>query len=82
MADTPVLCRSVDGVVLVVAAEHSSRSDVRRTIGQVTAVRGTIVGAVLQRVDLARNFYYYGRYYKEYYRDDSAGSDAAAYPAS
>lgn len=83
MADTAVLCRSVDGVVLVVAAEHSSRSDVRRTIEQIASVGGTIVGAVLQRVDLARNFYYYGRYYKEYYRsDDAEGSDASAYRVS
>jgi capsular exopolysaccharide synthesis family protein len=68
MADTPVLCPLVDGVVLVVSAEQSPRPAVQRSVDQVAGVGGKIVGVVLNRVDLRRNSYYYGQYYGEYYR--------------
>ena len=68
MADTPVLCPTVDGVVLVVAAEESGRPAVQRAIDQIQGVGGKIIGVVLNKVDLARNSYYYGQYYGEYYR--------------
>jgi len=68
MADTPVLCPAVDGIVLVVAAETSGRPAVHRAVDQVTSVGGKIIGVVLNKVDLERNAYYYGQYYGEYYR--------------
>jgi succinoglycan biosynthesis transport protein ExoP len=68
MADTPVLCPVVDGVVLVVSAEQSPRPAVQRSVDQVRGVGGKVTGVVLNRVDLRRNSYYYGQYYGEYYR--------------
>jgi polysaccharide biosynthesis transport protein len=68
MADTPVLCPIVDGVVLVVAAEVSGRQAVNRAVDQIASVGGKVVGVVLNKVDLERNAYYYGQYYGEYYR--------------
>jgi capsular exopolysaccharide synthesis family protein len=68
MADTPVLCPNADGVVLVVGAEVSTRPAIQRAVDQVVGVGGRIVGAVLNRVDLERNSYYYSQYYGEYYR--------------
>ena len=68
MADTPVMCPFVDGVILVVASEASSRPAVQRAIDQLAGVGGTIIGAVLNKVDLKRNSYYYSQYYGEYYR--------------
>jgi capsular exopolysaccharide synthesis family protein len=68
MADTPVLCPLVDGAVLVVASEESSRPAVLRAVEQITRVGGKLTGVVLNRVDLRRNSYYYGQYYGEYYR--------------
>jgi len=68
MADTPVLCPLVDGVVLVVGAEVSSRAHLQRAIDQITSVGGKIIGVVLNKVDLERNSYYYSQYYGEYYR--------------
>jgi capsular exopolysaccharide synthesis family protein len=68
MADTPVLCPIVDGVILVVAAEVSGRPAVQRAMDQILGVNGKITGVVLNRVDLERNAYYYGQYYGEYYR--------------
>jgi capsular exopolysaccharide synthesis family protein len=68
MADTPVICPLVDGVVLVIAAEVSSRPSITRAIDQIGAVGGKVTGIVLNKVNLERNAYYYGQYYGEYYR--------------
>jgi capsular exopolysaccharide synthesis family protein len=68
MADTPILCRLADGLVLVMAAESTSRPAVQRSVDSVTAVGGKVIGAVLNKVDLKRNSYYYSHYYGEYYR--------------
>jgi Mrp family chromosome partitioning ATPase len=76
MADTPVLCPLVDGVVLVVGSEVSARAQIQRAVDQVQSVGGKIVGVVLNKVNLERNSYYYGQYYGEYYR--SYYADGAA----
>ncbi len=68
MADAPVLCPVVDGLILVVAAERTARHAALRSIEQVSAVGGRVLGVVLNRVDLERNSYYFGRYYGDYYR--------------
>ena len=68
MADTPVLCPFVDGLVLVVWSESSSRPALRRALDQVERVGGKLSGVVLNKVDLQRNAYYYGQHYGEYYR--------------
>jgi Mrp family chromosome partitioning ATPase len=68
MADTPVLCPLVDGVVLVVAAESTSRPALVRALDQIASVGGKVTGVVLNKVDLKRNSYYYSQYYGEYYR--------------
>ena len=68
IADTPVICPLVDGVVLVVGAEIGSRPTVHRAVDQLLNVGSKIVGVVLNKVDLQRNSYYYSQYYGEYYR--------------
>jgi len=68
MADTPVLCPLVDGVVLVIGAEIGSRPTVQRAADQLQGIGAKVVGAVLNKVDLERNAYYYSQYYGEYYR--------------
>jgi capsular exopolysaccharide synthesis family protein len=78
MADTPVLCPVVDGVILVVSAEQSPRPAVLRSVDQVQAVGGKVTGVVLNRVDLRRNSYYYGQYYGEYYRSYYAPSGSGS----
>jgi capsular exopolysaccharide synthesis family protein len=79
MADTPVLCPLVDGIILVIAAEASSRPAIQRAVDQVMAVGGKLTGIVLNKVNLERNAYYYGQYYGEYYRAyySEAGNRAA-----
>ncbi len=76
MADTPILCPLVDGVILVVGAEVSSRPAIQRAVDQVLSVGGKITGVVLNKVNLERNSYYYSQYYGEYYR--SYYADGAA----
>jgi capsular exopolysaccharide synthesis family protein len=68
MADTPVLCPFVDGLVLVIWSESSSRPALRRALDQIERVGGKLTGVVLNKVDLQRNAYYYGQHYGEYYR--------------
>ncbi len=68
MADAPVLCPLVDGVVLVIAAESATKPAVTRAIDQVQRVGGKVAGLVLNKVNLERNSYYYSQYYSEYYR--------------
>ncbi len=84
IADAPVLCPTVDGLVLVVGAEMSSRPAVQRAIEQIRSVGAKITGVVLNKVDLERNSYYYGQYYGEYYRSYYAegGTSAPARPVS
>jgi len=68
MADTPVIAPWADGVVLVVWAEVCPRPALQRTVDQLKAVGGKLTGVALNKVDLARNSYYYSQHYGEYYR--------------
>jgi Mrp family chromosome partitioning ATPase len=68
MADTPVVCPHTDGLVLVVAAEATTRAAIQRSTDQVHGVGGKLVGVVLNKVNLQRNSYYYNQYYGPYYR--------------
>jgi capsular exopolysaccharide synthesis family protein len=77
MADTPVLAPFVDGAILVVGAEQSSRTAVQRAVDQILSVGGKITGVVLNKVNLERNSYYYGQYYGEYYRSYYADGGTA-----
>jgi polysaccharide biosynthesis transport protein len=82
MADAPVLCSLVEGVVLVLAAEVATKPAVMRAIDQVLSVGGRVTGVVLNKVNLERNSYYYSQYYGEYYRsyyaEGASGRPAAA----
>jgi capsular exopolysaccharide synthesis family protein len=75
IADAPVLSASMDGLLLVVAAERTTRPALRRAIDQIFAVGGKIVGVVLNRLDVERNDYYghpYSNYYHGYYREEGS----------
>ena len=77
MADAPVLCSLVEGVVLVLAAEVATKPAVIRAIDQVQGVGGKLVGVMLNKVNLERNSYYYSQYYGEYYRSYYAAGPSA-----
>ena len=72
VTDAAVLATMVDGVVLVIRTQRTKRDAVRRALGHVRSVRGRLLGAVLNDVDLRSGAYYgsYGHYYYSYYGDD------------
>ena len=69
VADALALSAQCDGVILVVRAGKMPHAVVRRTSEQIEAVKGRILGIVLNSVDLRRDGYYYDyyRYYTAYY---------------
>jgi len=67
MADTPVLCSEVDGVLLVINAGNTTRKALGMTIEQLEQVEAKILGVVLNNVDFRRDKYYYYYYYYYYY---------------
>lgn len=61
VTDAVVLSKLVDGVILVVRADHTLREDVRRSSRQIRDVGGTIFGVIVNEIDAAeRGYYSYG----------------------
>ncbi|MEP7247178.1 MAG: polysaccharide biosynthesis tyrosine autokinase, partial [Gammaproteobacteria bacterium] len=69
VTDSSVVAHLVTGVLFVVGAEMTSRSAGQRAIEQLEHARAKFVGAVLNRVDLQHNSYYYSQYYRREYAD-------------
>jgi len=67
LSDASVIATVADGIVVVCSGDKTPRQAVRHVADQLRAVRATILGVVLNRVDLDRHSYYYGRYYSAYY---------------
>jgi capsular exopolysaccharide synthesis family protein len=71
VSDAVVLAPLVSGVIFVVGAEMTRRRLGQRALEIIMTARPVQVGAVLNKVDFARNRYYYARYcghqYKNYY---------------
>lgn len=73
VADAVALSAQCDGVILVVKAATIPRTVVRRAAEQIEAVKGRILGVLLNTVNLRRDGYYYDdyyRYYSAYYGGD------------
>jgi exopolysaccharide transport family protein len=67
VTDAPVVAHSADGVVFVVGSEMTSRSVAQTAVEQLTAANARVLGAVLNRVDLDHDGYYYSQYYRREY---------------
>jgi capsular exopolysaccharide synthesis family protein len=82
VTDAVIIAPYVSGLVFVVGAEMTRRAHVERAIETIQSGKPNIIGAVLNRVDLNRNKYYYSRYYgyhyKSYYGSETPATDAAA----
>ncbi len=91
LADTAVLSRQVDSVLLVLRAGHTNRDMVKRTVAALQQVQAHIVGVVLNRMPTRGHGYYYYHYYyyynydysRKYYRRDDqlAGGAIPVTPA-
>ena len=67
VADASVMASLANGVLFVVGAEMTSRYAARRAVEQIETAQGHFFGAVLNRVDLEHNAYYYSQYYRREY---------------
>ena len=63
VTDASIVANLAHGVVFVVGAEMTSRRMAHRAVEQLALGQAKFLGAVLNRVDLQHNPYYYSRYY-------------------
>jgi len=79
LSDASVIATLADGIVVVCSGDKTPRQAVRHVADQLKAVRAKVLGVVLNRVDLHRHSYYYGRYYSPYYgAEGESGRKAGA----
>ncbi len=67
VTDAAVVAHGADSVLFVVGAEMTSRSVAQTAVEQLTTANARLIGAVLNRVDLDHNAYYYSQYYRREY---------------
>jgi len=90
LADTAVLSRQADSVLLVLRAGHTNREVVKRTVAALQQVQAHIVGVVLNRMPTHGHGYYYYHYYyyynydyaRKYYRRDDQLAGGGAIPVT
>ena len=78
VTDSVILAPYVSGLVFVIGAEMTRRAHAERAIQTIQGGKPNIIGAVLNRVDLNRNKYYYSRYYGYHYKSYYGDSTPAA----
>ncbi|MGH9254634.1 MAG: GumC family protein [Vicinamibacterales bacterium] len=67
VTDAAIAASLAHGVLFVVGAEMTSRRIAQRAVEQLEMGQAKFLGAVLNRVDLEHNAYYYSRYYRPAY---------------
>lgn len=82
VTDAAIAANLAHGVLFVVGSEMTSRRIAQRAVEQLELSQAKFLGAVLNRVDLEHNGYYYSRYYRPEYGNyygpsgDAPGSSA------
>jgi capsular exopolysaccharide synthesis family protein len=69
VTDAVILAPQVSGVTFVVGAEMTRRRLAERALETITASRPRTTMVVLNKVDIARNKYYYSRHYGHQYKN-------------
>jgi capsular exopolysaccharide synthesis family protein len=69
VTDAVILAPIVSGVTFVVGAEMTRRRLAERALETILSSHPKMLGVVLNRVDFARNKYYYSRYYGHQYKN-------------
>jgi capsular exopolysaccharide synthesis family protein len=72
VTDPVILSRIAQGVVMVVRAGETKRDLVQRAREQLADAGATILGGVINSVDIRKNkyYYYYAYHYPQYYKKD------------
>ena len=68
VTDAVILAPAVAGVTFVIGAEMTRRRLAERALETILQSHPKMVGVVLNKVDFARNRYYYSRYYGDQYK--------------
>lgn len=72
VTDAVVMAKYVEGVVIVVRAHQTKYELIQNALKNLTSINATILGAVLNDVDMEKNAYYYQNYYyQDYYEEDA-----------
>jgi Mrp family chromosome partitioning ATPase len=69
VTDAAILAPQVDGTILIIHTQRTTREALRSALRQLRDVSGHLVGGILNDVDLSSHRYGYSTSY--YYRDDS-----------
>jgi capsular exopolysaccharide synthesis family protein len=69
VTDAVILAPAVTGVTFVVGAEMTRRRLAERALETITSANPRFAAIVLNKVDFARNKYYYSRYYGQQYKN-------------
>lgn len=67
VTDAAIAANAASGVIFVVGAEMTSRHAAKQAVDQLEQGRARFVGAVLNRVEIEKNAYYYSQYYRKEY---------------
>jgi len=76
VTDAVILAPTVSGVTFVVGSEMTRRRLAERALETITAAHPKMTAVVLNKVDFARNKYYYSRYYGHQYKNYYAEATA------
>ena len=77
VTDAVIVAPWVSGVVFVIGSEMTQRRLAERAVETLLTSRPHVLGAVLNRVDIIRNKYYYSRYYGYKYKNYYVRTPAA-----
>jgi capsular exopolysaccharide synthesis family protein len=67
VTDAPIVAHIASATIFVVGAEMTSHRVARTAVEQLAEANGRLIGAILNRVDLDNNGYYYSQYYRRDY---------------
>ena len=78
LPDASVLATLADGVVIICSGDKTPRQALRSVTDQLRSVGAQVIGVVLNRVNMDRHSYYYGRYYSAYYGAEGKAAQKSA----
>jgi len=74
VTDASIVAHTAAGVIFVTSADMTDQQAALRAVEQLSAAKARFLGAVLNRVNLKRNAFFYAPYYRQEYTDYYARS--------